>query len=53
MSQKKHFSELDDDQVQELYLYLLENPTNGKLRRGAVQDAAHKFELHVRAVERI
>ncbi len=53
MSQKKLRKDFDDDEVQELYLYLLENTTNGKLRRGAVQDAADKFGVHVRTVGRI
>ena len=53
MSQKKTRNDLNDDEVQELYLYLLENTTNGKLRRGAVLDAADKFGVHVRTVGRI
>ena len=47
MSSRKSRYDLNDDQVQELYLYHLESKTNGKLGRYTVQNVADKFGVHV------
>ena len=44
---------LSEEETLALYLYLVENPVNGKLRRGAVNDAAEEFGVTRRTVSSI
>lgn len=44
---------LDDDETQAVYDFLLENSTDGKLKRGAVKRASELFGISLRTVGRI